>query len=69
VDVRPQLGTLEVPIVIIAGQHDRSCLPEQVETGLVQVPEALFSLTAGGHYPWIDDPDTFGSLLEQALAS
>jgi len=68
IDVTPLLERITAPIVIIAGQHDRSSLPGQVEAGLVRLPEALFSLTEGGHYPWIDDPDTFGSLLEQALA-
>lgn len=68
VDVVPLLSQLTAKTVIIAGQHDASCMPGQVEAGLLQLPEALFSMTEGGHYPWIDDPETFLSLLEQALA-
>lgn len=67
VDVTGLLARVSAPVVIIAGQHDASSVPGQVEAGLVQLPQALFSLTAGGHYPWIDDPETFGDLLAQAL--
>ncbi len=69
VDVVPLLNQLTVKTVFIAGQHDASSLASQVEAGLLQLPEALFSMTEGGHYPWIDDPETFLSLLEQALAA
>lgn len=69
VDVTEKLSQLQAKVVIIAGQHDGTSMPSQVEAGLLQLPEALFSMTHGGHYPWIDDPETFLSLLEQALAA
>lgn len=69
VNVLPLLGQLKSRVIIITGQHDLTAMPAQVEAALLELPEALFSMTAGGHYPWLDDPETFLSLLEQALAA
>lgn len=68
VDVTPLLEHVTHKSVIIAGQHDASSMPGQVELGLMHLKEAMFSMTEGGHYPWLDDPETFLSLLDQALA-
>lgn len=68
VDVLDKLGSINVPTVIIAGQEDASCMPSQVEAGLKGMPGAMFSMTHGGHYPWIDDPENFLSLLDQSLS-
>lgn len=69
VDVTPLLGGLRLPVVMIAGRQDGTCVPAQAELGLERMPSALFSLVDGGHYPWLDDPETFLSVLAQALAS
>lgn len=66
-DVLPLLSNVTQPTVILAGQHDGTSVPDQVEAGLQQLPQALFSLISGGHYPWLDDPDMFLDLLAQAL--
>lgn len=68
VDVLDRLEAIKAPVVIIAGQQDGTCMPSQVEAGLLRMPGALFSMTHGGHYPWIDDPENFLSLLEQSLS-
>ncbi len=68
VDVIPLLPLVKAKTVIIAGQHDATSMPGQAEAGLMHLNDALFSMTEGGHYPWLDDPETFLSLLEQALA-
>lgn len=67
VDVLDRLELVRAPMVLIAGQHDRSCMPDQIEAGLSRLPQALFSMTHGGHYPWLDDPENFLSLFSQAL--
>ncbi len=67
VDVTALLAGVSHKAVIIAGQHDASSMPGQVELGLLHLKDAMFSMTEGGHYPWLDDPETFLSLLEQAL--
>jgi len=56
------------PTVILVGQRDRSCYPDQAEAVLSALPHALVSLLEAGHYPWLDDPETFTDLLHQAMA-
>jgi proline iminopeptidase len=65
--VLPLLGSMTQGAVVLAGQHDGTSVPAQVEAGLQELPGALFSLIEGGHYPWLDDPDMFLDLLQQAL--
>lgn len=66
-DVLPLLTKLEQQVVLMAGQHDGTVLPDQAEAALLQLPQALFTLISGGHYPWLDDPDMFLDLLQQGL--
>ena len=64
------LGGLEaagVGIVILSGSQDVTSYPLQAEQALLRSPSALFSLLDAGHYPWIDDPETFTEVLLQAL--
>jgi proline iminopeptidase len=61
------LHTLGVPVVVVSGRHDRTSYPVQAEQALLRSPSALFSLLDTGHYPWIDDPDTFTEVLRAAL--
>ncbi len=68
IDVTPLLEQLRMPVVILAGQADRTSVPVQVEAGLASIPHALLSLFEGGHYPWLDDPEAFTEVLEQALS-
>jgi proline iminopeptidase len=65
---RPLLASLEHRTVVVGAQHDRSSYPDQVEVVLEGMPQALFSLLDAGHYPWLDDPEGFFGLLNEALA-
>jgi proline iminopeptidase len=56
-----------VPTAVFVGQQDKSCYPAQAERVLSALPHALFSLLESAHYPWLDDPETFTDLLQQAL--
>lgn len=62
-----ELDAAGVPVVILAGELDGTCYPEQVEAGLSRLPGALFGAVHGGHYPWLDDPETFTAVLRDAL--
>lgn len=69
-EVLSRLAELEatgVKTVVIAGVDDGTSYPEQVEAALPLLPSGLVSLVPGGHYPWLDDPDTFTGVLEAAL--
>ncbi len=66
-EVRDVLPALSLPTVVLAGQEDRTSYPDQVEVVLEGMPDALTSLLDAGHYPWLDDPDTFTALLHEAM--
>lgn len=66
-DLLDELAGLRLPTVVLVGTHDLTCYPSQAEAVLERLPDALTSLLDAGHYPWIDDPDTFAPLLVEAL--
>ena len=55
------------PTVILIGKDDKTCYPDQAERILSAMPHALTSLLDAGHYPWLDDPETFTSLLHEVM--
>jgi len=63
----PELAQTGTKVVIIAGTQDATSYPEQVEAALEGLPDALFSPLDAGHYPWLDDPETFTDVLRQSL--
>ena len=66
-DVLEELAGLRVPTVVLLGTRDQTAYPTQAEAALERLPAALTSLLDAGHYPWVDDPETFGPLLREAL--
>ena len=72
VDELPRLSDVEeagVRLVVISGAHDHTSYPVQAEQALLRSPSALFSLLEAGHYPWIDDPESFTPVLLAALGA
>lgn len=68
-DLLERLPELKLPVVVVSGQLDGTSFPTQVEAGLTRMPNALVSLLDCGHYPWLEEPETFLAVLEQALAA
>lgn len=66
-DVLEELASLHVATVVLLGTRDATAYPAQAEAALERLPGALTSLVDAGHYPWIDDPETFLPLLREAL--
>ncbi|PNY82805.1 alpha/beta fold hydrolase [Deinococcus koreensis] len=62
----PFLQDIVRPVFVIAGAHDRSSYPEQVQW-LADLAGADVSVLDAGHYPWLDDEDAFAEALEDAL--
>ena len=62
----PFLQELRRPLFVIAGVHDRTSYPEQVEW-LADLGGADVTVLDAGHYPWLDDEDAFAQALEDAL--
>lgn len=67
-DLLARLPEVLQPVIVLAGRQDGTAFPTQVEAVLSRLPDSLVSLFDAGHYPWIDDPETFTPLLLQALA-
>ena len=61
------LRSLAHPTVVIVGKRDRSCYPRQAEHVLSTLPHALVSLLETAHYPWLDEPEDFSEVLQQAM--
>ncbi len=64
-----RLVELKLPVVVVSGQLDGTSFPTQVEAGLTRMPGALVSLLDCGHYPWLEEPEAFLAVLQQALAA
>lgn len=60
------LTEIRRPVFVIAGAHDRSSYPEQVQW-LVDLADADVTVLDAGHYPWLDDEVAFAEALEEAL--
>ncbi len=65
-DLAP-LRLLAHPTVVVVGKHDQSCYPCQAEAVLSALPHALVSLLGTAHYPWLDEPEDFNEVLQQAM--
>lgn len=60
------LNEIRRPIFVIAGAHDRTSYPEQVQW-LADLGGADVTVLDTGHYPWLDDEEAFAEALEDAL--
>ncbi|THF87991.1 alpha/beta hydrolase [Deinococcus sp. KSM4-11] len=62
----PFLTELRRPVYVIAGAHDRSAYPEQVQY-VADLADGDVTVLDAGHYPWLDAEDGFADALEDAL--
>ncbi|GGK97706.1 alpha/beta fold hydrolase [Deinococcus radiotolerans] len=62
----PFLAELRRPVFVIAGAHDRTSYPEQVQW-VADLADADVTVLDAGHYPWLDDEDAFAEALGDAL--
>ncbi|MFB7861659.1 alpha/beta fold hydrolase [Streptomyces sp. NPDC056069] len=61
---RAALARLTSPVLLLAGEFDLNSPPSAVAELLDLVPDASVTVQPGaGHYPWLDDPDTFTASL------
>lgn len=68
-EVLAELAGIRTATVLMAGRDDRTSYPEQAGAGLERMEHALFSLLPAGHYPWIDAPEDFLSVLAEGMRS
>lgn len=63
-DSRPTLPTIDVPTLVVAGQHDAITPVELMHAMASAIPGARFEVVRGaGHVPPVEAPETFSRLL------
>ncbi len=69
-ETQADLGALRSaahPTVVVLGREDDSVYPSQAEIVLRELPHALVTLLDTAHYPWLDDPEAFVAVLDDAM--
>lgn len=67
-DLRPLVGTITAPTLVVAGREDQSTPPALVETLAAAIPGSRFAIVEGaGHLPAIEQPETLAGLLRDFL--
>lgn len=66
-DYSAKLKDFTVPIVVIAGQYDKTSYPGQVQLVLEAQPDAMVAFLPGGHYLYVDDPIDLEEIIQQAV--
>lgn len=67
-DLRPRLGEIRVPSLVIAGAHDRSVSAEQAREVADALPKGrLLVMENSGHYPFVEEPEPFLSAVLEFL--
>ncbi|MFE3653957.1 alpha/beta fold hydrolase [Streptomyces sp. NPDC059152] len=68
VAARAALATLDVPVLLLAGELDSGPLPRVAAEIAALLPGAILAVQPGaGHYPWLDDPDRFTGTIRDFL--
>lgn len=52
-----ELAKLAMPVLAVWGQRDVFLRPANARESLDAIPELTLVITAGGHAPWLDEPD------------
>jgi len=69
-DIRHRLQEISFPVILITGEDDWSCTPENVKNTerLLQGPKAMEILKGVGHFPHMEAPELFSSTLLTLIA-
>ncbi len=55
---------MTAPVLLVAGEVDVAAPPEVVSEMVALFADATMVVSPGaGHYPWLDDPAAFASIL------
>ncbi len=58
-DLRPRLGEIDVPTLVIAGAHDQSATIARARETAEALPKgSLLVMENSGHYPFIEEPES-----------
>jgi 3-oxoadipate enol-lactonase len=68
-DERDRLGTIEAPVLVVAGAHDPATTPEQAQYLVEHIPGAQKSVLESAHLSNIEKPDDFNRVVLGFLKS
>lgn len=67
-DSRPKLGDIRVPTLVIVGEEDIITPPTESQILAEGIPNSrLYNIPAAGHFPMLEQPNTFNQLLGDFL--
>ncbi|MER6593904.1 alpha/beta hydrolase [Micromonospora purpureochromogenes] len=65
---RSALTRLEAPVLLLTGEYDVGLPPKRAAEYAGLFPRGELAVQpGGGHYPWLDDPESFGQTLAAFL--
>jgi 3-oxoadipate enol-lactonase len=68
-DLRPELGTVRVPVLVLVGEHDEATPPPMSRELAALLPNARLQVIAGcAHVPQLQSPDVFLDAIGDFLA-
>lgn len=68
-DLQPDLGQIEIPVVVVHGEHDRARPSAHAELLTRELPRAQLVVLDAGHMPMVEDPRGFAAALRTLIAS
>ncbi len=69
-DLRHALETYPMPVLLLAGEHDRNAPPRTMRRMAGRIPHARFELLSGaGHLAHLEQPARFNAAVESFLAA
>jgi pimeloyl-ACP methyl ester carboxylesterase len=69
-DERGLLANIRIPVLCLAGEHDRNAPPPMMERMATKIPGARYVLLRGvGHLPNLEAPKAFDAAVLEFLAS
>src|SRR6266404_2135690 len=69
-DLRPQLGKVKVPVLVLVGEHDEATPPPMSRELAAGLPDARLKIIAGcAHVPQLQSPEVFLDAIGDFLAA
>jgi len=69
-DLRPQLGQLTVPVLVLVGEHDEATPPPMSHELAAGLPQARLKIIPGcAHVPQLQSPEVFLDAIDDFLAA
>src|SRR5439155_10012240 len=67
-DLRPQLGQVRVPVLVLVGEHDEATPPPMSRELAAGLPDARLKIIPGcAHVPQLQSPDLFLNAIADFL--